>query len=256
MIVMRRFLFLVTPATLLIALASVAHAADPNTQNQSPAAVVKMDTDYKIGDRYGYRTQDLFSGMGDDRFTLRVTGLADNQVIFNDGFWVTDRLGNDLAIDDYNRISEQQIFVPEYGVGRKWTTRYQLIKEDDKFVVTLEFEVVARERITVPAGTFDAYRIEGSGFMHQVRGFRMSACREKAGKFKIWVAPGEVRRFIAKEYTQRGAPLGCRYSVLERTELVYFQQDGRLTGDDSRPGSEKVIPGDVTLPQYGGLGRP
>lgn len=252
---MLKFLPLAIPVALLIAFANVAHAADPAVQNQSAAAVVKMDTNYKIGDRYGYRTKDLFSGVEDERYTLRVTGLAENQVIFNDGHRVTDRLGNDLAIASYNRLSEQQVYVPEYGVGRKWTTRYRLDKgEGNVFHVTLDFEVVAREQITVPAGTFDAYRIEGGGYMHQVSGYRKGACKEVRSNFKIWIAPGEVRRYIATEYAQRGAALGCRYTVLTRTDLVYFQQDERLIGDDSRPGVENYVPGDATLPEYGGLG--
>jgi len=55
----------------------------------------------------------------------------------------------------------------------------------------------------------------------------------------------------AEEYVQRGAPLGCRISVLTRTELVSFRQDERTTGGDAPPGVEKFFPGYLTLPQYG-----
>ncbi len=239
---------------LVLVLAGAAHAADTGTMDAAAAVVLKTDTDYKIGDRYDYRAMDGFSLVEEARYILRVTGLNESRVEFNDGFYVSDRLGNDVAVGSYNRISAQEVFVPEYAVGKKWTTLYHLSKaEGAEFDVTYHFEVVGREKITVPAGTFDAYRIEGGGYMHQLRGHRQSACKEKNSIFTFWVAPADVRRFIAMNYIQRGAAIGCKYSVVARTELVYFQQDGRSAGIEST-GVENYIPGDATVPEYSVFG--
>lgn len=242
-------------AAFMMLLAGVSHAADTGSAAAAEASVVTANTGYKIGDRYGYRTMDGFSHVEDMRHVLRVTGLADNRVIFNDGFHVTDRFGNDVSVGSYNRISAQEVFVPEYRIGKKWTTLYHLSKaESAEFDVTYDFEVVGREKITVPAGTFNAFRIEGEGHMHQLRGYRQGACKEKHSRFTIWVAPDEVRRYVALDYKQRGAYVGCRYSVVARTELVFYEQDGKLVGVEGK-GVENYIPGEVTVPEYSMFGH-
>ena len=237
-------------AALLLALANAVSADELTASSPGSGGTTRADTNYKIGDRYTYRTLDLFSRVEDARHTLRVTDVTDNQVIFNGGRRVTDRLGNDIAAGKGNQFSGQQIFVPDYGIGRKWTTRYLMTKPDgSEYVVTYDFEIVAKEPITVPAGTFLAYRIEGGGYMHQTRGPRKKACEERNATYKIWIASDEVRRYIAQDYIQRGAPIGCRYQVTTRTELVAFRQGDRSAGVEGPDtlGSEDYVPGHANV---------
>jgi hypothetical protein len=71
---------------------------------------------------------------------------------------------------------------------------------------------VAREKITVPAGSFDAFRVEGNGWT-----------RGEAGSLQLtmyyWVAPG-VRRFVALENYHRFAR--GKVQKHERFELMEY----------------------------------
>jgi hypothetical protein len=238
----------ITLAALLLALSNAVCAAEPAPPG---AGVTKADTNYRVGDRYSYRTMDLFSKVESGQHTLRVTDVKDDQVTFNGGRRVTDRLGNDIAAGNGNQFSGQQIFVPEYSVGKKWTTRFRFVRADGaEFDVTYDFEVAAKEQITVPAGTFDTYRVEGGGYMRQMSGRRAKAC-ERNSIFKIWIAPDQVRRYIAQDYVQKGAALGCGYFVVTRTELLSYRQGERLAGIErpDPPGSADYVPGHATVPE-------
>ena len=92
---------------------------------------VKIDTGYRIGDSYAYRTMDLFSRAEDVRYTLRATELADDRVVFNGGRRVTDRWGNDISVGDGARFSGQQLYPAEYAVGRQWRTQYELTHSNE-----------------------------------------------------------------------------------------------------------------------------
>ena len=75
--------------------------------------------------------------------------------------------------------------------------------------------MTARESITVPAGTFDTFKIEARGFNMQL-GARIER--------NIWVSPG-VSGDIAHEISVR-----LRNGAIEqndRQELVSFRQQGR-----------------------------
>lgn len=79
-------------------------------------------------------------------------------------------------------------------VGNRWTSKdyrrngnNQLLKDE------FEREVVAYERIRVPAGEFDAYKIVGKGFWSGVE-FSASGRREQT----IWYAPA-VKRAVRFE---------------------------------------------------------
>jgi hypothetical protein len=86
-------------------------------------------------------------------------------------------------------------------------------RNDDEDEWTLDLKVVARETITVPAGTFDAFKVDGNGFM-----------RDKGARVQMtyWVAPDQVRPVIAQELTVHGH--GKRYKKTDRAELIAFRQ--------------------------------
>ncbi len=167
---------------------------------------------FRIGDRYAYRVVDLLTRIQSKEFTLVVTGIADGEVIYNKGTATTDLLGNPLKNPDGRRYSENQFYASEYSLGRTWNTRYRVAlpsgKEDE---VEENFRVVARDEITVPAGTFDAFRVESTG--HRIRD-------PVTLKRTYWVAPGTIARFIAHEVTAKNAR--GRFLTTDRTELVSF----------------------------------
>jgi len=99
-------------------------------------------------------------------------------------------------------------------VGRRWTTVFRgTNRHDEEDEWTLDLKVVGREAHTVPAGTFDAFKVQGSGYV-RAKGFRV--------QMTYWVAPDRVRPFIAQEFTVQGQ--GGRYRKTDRVELVDFKQ--------------------------------
>jgi len=191
------------------------------------AAATAGARDEQVGDSYTYRTMDIFSRVEDGRYRWRVTAVEPGRLVFDDGNWITDRLGNDEKIGIGAHISGMGVFLPSYDVGATWQTRYRYTRADGAvFVIDYTFTVAGREQVTVPAGTFDTYRVEGGGYIHQVSGLRRGRACDRDSKFRIWVAPEQVTRFVAEDYTQRGAPLGCSvYYANTRTELVAFGRD-------------------------------
>jgi hypothetical protein len=198
-----------------------ASAAGANPFSKGTA---KADPNYKPGDRYRYRVIDLLTKVQtrESRGGM-VKAVTDSEVIYGNGR-VTDLLGNTLIDRRGRTYLGNQIFVAEYSIGRKWTTVYRGLRKDNvEDEWTLEFKVVARETITVPAGTFDAFKTEGSGFV-----------RDSGTRVHItyWVAPDRVRPFIVYELTTRRQ--GGRFAVAERSELMEYRQRGsgrRAPGD-------------------------
>jgi hypothetical protein len=201
-------------------------SANPYTKGTALA-----DVDYQIGDSYTYVRQDAFSRVEEARFEERVTEVTDLDVTFNRGHRVTDLLGNDVIARGGAKFSPSQIFVYEYRLGKKWATRFHVIRseegrggggrkgkrqrerEDD---IEIEFRVVGRESVTVPAGTFDAFRVEGTGYAVK------SAIVQN---YNYWIAPDLVRRVLAFErifYASASRHASAKRA--ERFELVAYSE--------------------------------
>ena len=170
-----------------------------------------IDLGYRIGDRYVYRSIDLLTKVENRKLVNTVSEVAEDKVIYNNGALVTDLLGNLLKRPDGASFGPSQMFVSEYSVGKKWTTRYAIrFAKGGEDVIELDLKVVGRETITVPAGTFDCFRIEGNGWVLGIT---------QQTEWKFWVAPDKVNRFIAMETWWRR---GNRINRSERQELVAY----------------------------------
>lgn len=167
---------------------------------------------FRVGDRYTYRAVDLLTNIQSGEYTQVVTGITDSEVIYNKGAAITDLLGNPQKTPDGRRYSQNQFYASEYQLGKTWSTRYRVTlrggKEDE---AEENFRVVAREQITVPAGTFDAFRVESTG--HRIRD-------PVTVKRTYWVAPGKFARSIAHELTSKNTR--GQFLTTDRTELVSF----------------------------------
>ena len=172
-----------------------------------------VNTNFKIGDSWSYREIDLFTKLETRNIVNKITDITENEVIFNNGVLVTDLLGNQVKTPDGARFTQAQIFIQEYSVGKKWTTRFRVTRRDGQSSdVELTFKVVARERITVPAGTFDAYRVERDGWLSQF-GVRNQGV--------YWIAPG-IKRLIANETTRKHS--SGKILRADRIELTSYVQ--------------------------------
>lgn len=188
----------------------------------------KTSVNYMVGDSYRYRTVDLITGLTRKLPKETVTKVTSTDVTYDAGPMQTDLLGNfkfdPTGTRRYNEF--QQIFIPEYKVGKTWTSRAR-----GKFLptdtVNIEYEtrlaVVAREMITVPAGTFDTFKIVG-----QVRASSSGSIGNfptaLQAQITIWVAPDKLNRYVAYEYRTTGY---TPYPENERIELAFFAEHSR-----------------------------
>ena len=199
-------------------------AGNPFTQGTTRA-----DLGYQVGDTYGYVRLDRDTRETLGKIVSTVTAITDTQVIFGDGRLITDRLGNTVRLPNGDEFTPRQDQPLEYAVGKKWSTRYKMKNEERGLSTTADFEfrITKRERITVPAGTFDCFVIEGNGWSVSHMGGQM-----RLG-LKRWMAPDKCRRPIVSEQfrqfeglvgrTGKGPKAGT-FAQNERHELVSFKQ--------------------------------
>lgn len=201
-----------TEAETPVPTAPVSVAASPYTKGTA-----RIDTRFKIGDSYTYREFDLFTKIDTGTIESRITAITDDEVIFNDGKLVTDYLGNQFRTPNGWKYTGAQFYIAEYAVGKKWVTRFKV--DHGKFLSENEFEfrVVGREKITVPAGTFDAFRVEGDGWSNGTWAV--------GGSIKLkstyWISPG-IRRTVAGEMFKRHS--SGKILNNERRELIAYSQ--------------------------------
>jgi hypothetical protein len=155
----------------------------------------RADLGYKVGDHYAYTQLDGDTKQVIGRSNLRVTEVTETQVLLNNGRWIYDRLGNLVQSGDGRRYSPRQDQPLEYAVGKKWNTRFNSRNAEGGGYSEAEFNFVIarRETITVPAGTFNCFFIDGEGWVTTQGGFRIRIT------LKRWMAPDKVRRPIVQE---------------------------------------------------------
>ncbi len=146
---------------------------------------------FRPGERYRYRRIDLLTQNETRRFDDTVLRIAGDEVLFNDGSKVTDLFGNSVRAPDGTRWTPYQFFINAYALGKRWSAQF-IVSQPDGAQVAIRFDlrVAARERITLPAGTFDAYRIEA-------RGLNLAGGAEL--ERRAWLAPERMRGFLATE---------------------------------------------------------
>lgn len=170
---------------------------------------------FRVGDRYQHQTTDLLTKVPGPIRTLRVTAVTDSEVAYNEGKLVTDLLGNLIKRPDGATFGPSQFFATEYSVGRKWGTRYTINlangKDDE---VELDFKVVTRETVSVPAGSYDCFRVEGEGWRLGLTGVPSQSI-----KVTYWIAPEKVARVVAIETWWR---VRNKITRSDRDELVAF----------------------------------
>jgi len=192
----------------------VSIVSDPGNPFSKGTAAAR--TDYRVGDSYETRVTDLFTKIARTEVNL-VTAVTDLEVIYNDGERITDLLGNlRKRSRDGARLLDNQFYPAEYAVGRKWSTRFRIINSREADV-DVDFAVVGREDISVPAGTFDAFKVHGTGWNYGTN-TRL--------EYTYWIAPQRVRRAIVFEIRASPSPLRSTNTPSQRSELVRFSERG------------------------------
>ena len=188
----------------------VSDAKNPFSKGSATA-----NTHYKVGDSYTYRVLDQRTRIVEETFTARIVEITDSEVIFGGGR-VTDLLGNTLRHRDGRRFTPSQAMPLEFAVGKQWTSRYFVMPPSGgRGTVEIDYRIVTREQVTVPAGTFEAFRIEGRGWS---TGALPVPTRLQSTR---WFAPESVRNAIIAESHRQAGPKIIESS---RWELVAFKE--------------------------------
>ena len=189
--------------------------------------------EWRVGDTYHYRLTDLLTDKELKPVVNEVTAVTENEVHYSNGE-ITDLLGNILKRGGGRIYSPNQLEPLDYTVGRRWTTQFYLTTPKGKAGRSeMELKIVGREPVTVPAGTFNAFRIEGRGVFEDEKG------KGEVTHLKKWMAPDRVRRYVLMEEIRemaggghgpgrkRGGGArygGPRITRSQRWELVSFKQ--------------------------------
>ena len=188
-------------------------AGNPYTKGSA-----RTDIDYKVGDTYTYRVVDANTGAERRKVSDTVTQITDGEVIADSGR-VTDLLGNLLRHRDGRRLTANQSYPLEFSVGKRWSSGWFVTTVAGvRFRNESEFRIASRERLTVPAGTFDAFRLEQRGV---VTGGPMGPIEVIA---TYWLDPERLRSYAAYTDIRKWERWQNTTGVAERYELVSFKQ--------------------------------
>jgi hypothetical protein len=187
-------------------------SAPENPYTQGSAS---LDTRYRVGDSYTYNFLDPYSKVVQDSSTWTITQITDTEVLYDDGRVVTDLLGNPRRLHDGRTFGPNQIAPRDFSVGKRWSSRFTgSSPKGGAYSAEFNMRIVGKERVSIPAGTFDAFRLEVRGDVNQPAG-------HVGIELTAWYAPEKVRRYIARHELRR---FNGREVFAERQELAKFQQ--------------------------------
>lgn len=170
---------------------------------------------FRVGDRYRYRSMDPYSGAEQRTYTIEVTQVTDSEVLCADGR-VLDPRGFPRRLPDGRRITLLQAPAADIGPGGRWRAEFLITTANgDEIRAEMDGSVLARERITVPAGSFEALRIEGAGLAHAPLGTVRT-------RLLVYRAPELVRMPLFREEIRRS--VHGRVFFAERDVLVDYRQ--------------------------------
>lgn len=183
--------------------------------NPYSAGTHPLGRKYTVGDEASFLETDYLTGVEVRRYTNRVTRVDEDadRVEFNDGAIVTDTMGNSLKSGQLEFDAPLQFLPAELQLGKKWTASFKRMDKGQVSYAYYELHIVSREKVKVPAGEFDAFRIEGRGWN---RSFGSQL------EVNLWVVPG-LNFHVKWEWVvnNRG-----RFVVTQRHELVAYRQQG------------------------------
>jgi hypothetical protein len=191
----------------------IATSANPYSAGRYPLGRI-----YTLGDEATFRQTDILTGLEERTYTLRVTRVDydDDRVEFNQGNTITDLMGNTIRSGLVQFNTPVQFTPAEFQIGKKWTAAFSRNKDGVTSNVYCDLQIVKRETINVPAGSFDAFRIDGEGWNTSF-GNRLEE--------RIWLVPG-LNFLIRRESIRRGRKGG--FNRTERYELVSLRQHNSI----------------------------
>ena len=183
--------------------------------NPYSAGFSPLGRKYTVGDEATFRESDYLTGVEQRVYTNRVTrvDLDADRVEINRGGGIIDLMGNPLKLKDRQFDVPRQQNPAELQVGKKWKAVFiQSMNGSGANRISIDFHIARKELVTVPAGTFDAFRIEGRGW---------SSTRGTQIESRQWLVP-RLNFPIKREVVSRTRD--GRFIETERHELVSLKQ--------------------------------
>ena len=169
---------------------------------------------FSVGDEFIYAVSDPLKGSKVERQAERVTRVDEeaDRIEVNGGETVLDSMGNLLEWRRRRYDPRSQSMPAELQVGHKWSARYQMAFDGGTYEGYFDHRVAAREIVSVPAGEFDSFKLEGEGF-NVTTGARII--------LTTWVVPGLAFPLRSQRTFQaRNSP----FREVELRELVSCRQ--------------------------------
>ncbi|MCK9381617.1 MAG: caspase family protein [Sulfuritalea sp.] len=187
----------------------IAPSANPYSAGRYPLGRI-----FTVGDFATSRQSDLLTGVEERMRKMQVTRVDydEDRVEYNEGNIITDLMGNPIKIGPAEYDTPVQWTPAEFQIGKKWTAAFRLTKHDKASNAYYDMQIMKRETISVPAGDFDTFRIEGEGW-NTTMGARLEV--------KLWLVPG-LNFPIKREQIVHGKK--GRFKQAERHELVALRQ--------------------------------
>ena len=203
--------------------------------NPFSAGRFKMGRQFSMDDVAAYKVTDI-DGREKNPYTMLVTDIDvdTDRVVLNGGDEILDSMGNYLlAHESRDAVPRwknegggadmpRQMVPSEIYVGRAWTaywTQNNRRTNQAPLAFYVKVRVIAFERVRVPAGEFNAFRIEANGLQDDLTETGNSYSRV-ARKHTVWVVPG--MNFSVKDELVLKRYGSTFFS--ERRELTLFRQ--------------------------------
>lgn len=167
----------------------------------------------KVGDTWRWVRSDRRTGAKEAETLRVIKSVAPDRIeaAENDGVAVFMSDMNTVETPDWARTPPTRFSEYPLALGKKWSLKFvQNSKTGNRFSTRFQYdaEVVGQEKVKVPAGEFDAFKIVYKGYWNND-----TTNRNGAAKLTVWYAP--AARSAAKiEYED-----GYNYNVTELVEL-------------------------------------
>jgi uncharacterized caspase-like protein len=161
---------------------------------------------FRVGDTWVVAVRDDYTGNIIKKMTNKVTKIENGLV------YIESDSGDELRTIDggviktknsenSNSFDPPRLDMPgdELSVGKKWTNSVNQVNERGRSYRTEEIKIVALEQVTVPAGTFLAYKFEVTGYSGNSRVHHVYWCEPSWGARIKWVRTVYRQRGNVKE---------------------------------------------------------
>jgi hypothetical protein len=183
--------------------------------NPNSAGTYPLGRKFTVGDEVTMRVVDPISRVQQRLETWRVVKVdeAADRVEFQDG-GITDLMSNVRRWKGAEFEPASLVFPAELQVGKRWSPRFKRTSPDGVTNWDFDYRITGRERVTVPAGQFDTFRVEGRGFNAEQRWEQ---------QWIFWMVPG--LNFVPKR--DLIARRGGNVIFAEGLEMVALKQHAR-----------------------------